>query len=155
MPDRDKYIEVLSKTAKAVKELNKDAPIKISLKCIEDILQLLKEHDRLMEEARDEGYNEAYHEYCVEVAEEDEEVLRYAVEQNLKDAEVDVDLLEEQEKVILCKECKYFQEGIDIDGKPFTMCNCKKRKPTMTWGAEVTPDWFCGHAEAKEGERDG
>lgn len=43
MPDREKYIEVLSKTAKAVKELNEDAPIKISLECIEDILELLKE----------------------------------------------------------------------------------------------------------------
>ena len=45
MPDREKYIEVLSKTAKAVKELNEDAPIKISLKCIEDILELLKEQE--------------------------------------------------------------------------------------------------------------
>lgn len=45
MPDREKYIEVLSKTAKAVKELNEDAPIKISLECIEDILELLKEQE--------------------------------------------------------------------------------------------------------------
>ena len=45
MPDREKYIEVLSKTAKTVKEYNEDAPIKISLECIEDILELLKEQD--------------------------------------------------------------------------------------------------------------
>lgn len=45
MPDREKYIEVLSKTAKKVKEFNEDTPIKISLKCIEDILELLKEQD--------------------------------------------------------------------------------------------------------------
>lgn len=45
MPDREKYIEILSKTAKAVKELNEDAPIKISLECIEDILELLKEQE--------------------------------------------------------------------------------------------------------------
>lgn len=42
MPDREKYIEILSKTAKTVKEFKEDAPIKISLECIEDILELLK-----------------------------------------------------------------------------------------------------------------
>ena len=45
MPDREKYIEVLSNTAKAVKEFNEDIPIKISLKCIEDILELMKEQE--------------------------------------------------------------------------------------------------------------
>ena len=45
MIDREKYIEVLSKTVKAVKELNRDAPIKISLECVEDILELLKEQE--------------------------------------------------------------------------------------------------------------
>lgn len=45
MLDREKYIEVLSKTAKTVKEFNEDASIKISLKCIEDILELLKEQE--------------------------------------------------------------------------------------------------------------
>ena len=44
MPDREKYIEVLSKTVKAVKEYKEDAPIKISLECVEDILELLKEY---------------------------------------------------------------------------------------------------------------
>ena len=52
MPDREKYIEVLSKTAKAVKEFNEDAPIKISLKCIEDILELLKEQEPVRRTSR-------------------------------------------------------------------------------------------------------
>ena len=59
-----------------------------------------------------------------------------------------------QPEIVQCKDCKYFQEGIDINGKHFTSCNCEKRTPTMTWGARVTPDWFCGHAEAKDGEHE-
>lgn len=58
-------------------------------------------------------------------------------------------------KIVRCGECKYFHEGIDINSKHFTACNCGKRTPTMTWGASVTPDWFCGHAEAKGGEVNG
>lgn len=45
MPDRGKYIEVLSNAVKKIKESNEDIPIKISLECIEDILKLLKEQD--------------------------------------------------------------------------------------------------------------
>lgn len=45
MPDREKYIKILSKVVKTVKEYNEDAPIKISLECIEDILELLKEQE--------------------------------------------------------------------------------------------------------------
>lgn len=45
MPDREKYIEILSKAAKTVKEFNEDAPIKISLECVEDILELLQEQE--------------------------------------------------------------------------------------------------------------
>ena len=45
MPDRGKYIEILSKAAKTVKEFNEYTPIKISLECIEDILELLKEQE--------------------------------------------------------------------------------------------------------------
>lgn len=47
MPDREKYIEILSKTVKRVKEYNEDTPIKISLECVEDILELLKEHEAI------------------------------------------------------------------------------------------------------------
>ena len=43
MADRGKYVEILSKTAKAVKTFNEDVPIIIGLKCVEDILELLKE----------------------------------------------------------------------------------------------------------------
>jgi len=48
MPDREKYIKVLSKTVKTVKEYNEDAPIKISLECVEDILELLKEQPQIV-----------------------------------------------------------------------------------------------------------
>ena len=64
MPDRKKYIEVLSKTAKTVKEFNEDVPIKISLECIEDILELLKEQE-LPTELKQKMWNALY-------AEEDE-----------------------------------------------------------------------------------
>ena len=47
MPDREKYIDILRKAVKAVKEFNEDAPIKISLECVEDILELLKEKEDL------------------------------------------------------------------------------------------------------------
>ena len=42
MPDREKYIEILSNAVKTVKEFNEDTPIRISLECGEDILALLK-----------------------------------------------------------------------------------------------------------------
>ena len=48
MPDREKYIEVLSKAVKTMKESNEDAQIKISLECIEDILELLKEKPEIV-----------------------------------------------------------------------------------------------------------
>ena len=53
--DREKYIEVLSKTVKTLKELNEDTPIKISLECIEDILELLKEQDEEVRNAYERG----------------------------------------------------------------------------------------------------
>lgn len=48
MPDKEKYIEILSKAAKTVKEFNEDVPIKISLECVEDILELLKEQPEIV-----------------------------------------------------------------------------------------------------------
>ena len=48
MPDRKKYIEVLSKTVKTVKEFNEDTPIKISLQCVEDILELLEDQEEVV-----------------------------------------------------------------------------------------------------------
>ena len=48
MPDREKYIDILSKTVKTVKEFNEDTPIKISLQCVEDILTMLKEQEAVV-----------------------------------------------------------------------------------------------------------
>lgn len=48
MADRERYIEVLSNTVKAVKEFNEDTPIKISLECVEDIIELLKEQQQVV-----------------------------------------------------------------------------------------------------------
>ena len=63
MPDREKYIEVLSNKAKAVKEFNEDIPIKISLKCMEDILELLKEQEAVEPILKREGRNKYYSYY--------------------------------------------------------------------------------------------
>lgn len=71
MADREKYIEVLNKTVKTV---NEDAPIKISLECIEDILELLKEPEpKMMELCNGELYCpscgeklKSYYHYCNE-----------------------------------------------------------------------------------------
>ena len=65
------------------------------------------------------------------------------------------ELLEEQHEIVRCKDCRFFKEGIDLDGKPFTRCECVKKKPLITWGTSVAPDWFCGNAEKKDGEQDG
>ena len=51
---------------------------------------------------------------------------------------------------VRCKDCKWFQSGIDIDGKPFTRCNGSVR----TYG-HTAPDWFCADGERKDGEHDG
>lgn len=62
MADRENYIEVLSKTVKTV---NKDDTIKISLECIEDILELLKEQEAaqpktIPEELKQKMWNALY-----------------------------------------------------------------------------------------------
>lgn len=58
-------------------------------------------------------------------------------------------LLKEQEanmeSVVRCKECKWYQAGIDINGKPFTRCNGDVR----VYG-HTMPDWFCADGERKE-----
>ena len=48
MPDREKYIEILSKAIKTIKELNEYIPIKINLEFAEDILELLKEREAIV-----------------------------------------------------------------------------------------------------------
>lgn len=57
-------------------------------------------------------------------------------------------LLKEQEanmeSVVRCKECKWYQAGIDINGKPFTRCNGDVR----VYG-HTMPDWFCADGERR------
>lgn len=69
MPDRGKIIKDL--------EFCVNGHFKVELSLATKVLALLKEQERLIEEARCEGYNEAYRSYCVEVAEEDREPIRY------------------------------------------------------------------------------
>lgn len=63
MPDREKYIEILSKTEKRVKEFNEDTPIMISLVCVKDILELLKEQEPVEPILKREGRNKYYNYY--------------------------------------------------------------------------------------------
>ena len=49
--------------------------------------------------------------------------------------------------LIRCKDCKCYQEGFDIDGKPFSRCNGSIK----TYGATL-PNWFCADAYPKEEE---
>lgn len=54
-------------------------------------------------------------------------------------------LLKEQEAIIRCKDCKWYQAGIDINGKPFTRCNGDVR----VYG-HTKPDWFCADGERRD-----
>lgn len=48
-------------------------------------------------------------------------------------------------ELVRCKDCKWYQEGYDIDGKWFTRCNGSVR----TYG-HTKPDWFCADGERRE-----
>ena len=50
--------------------------------------------------------------------------------------------------IIRCRDCIAYQEGIDINGKPFTRCNGSVR----TYG-HTLPDWYCADAERRTDER--
>lgn len=50
-----------------------------------------------------------------------------------------------QPKVVRCKDCKWYIEGYDIDGKWFTHCDGSVR----TYG-HTRPDWFCADGERKD-----
>lgn len=56
-------------------------------------------------------------------------------------------LLKEQPEIVLCKDCKWYKEGYNIDGKWFSRCNGSAR----TYG-RTEPDWFCADGERKEGQ---
>ena len=47
-------------------------------------------------------------------------------------------------ELIRCKDCKWYQEGIDIDGNPFTRCNGNVR----VYG-HTKPNWFCADGEKR------
>lgn len=51
---------------------------------------------------------------------------------------------DDQPEIICCWDCIAYQEGIDIDGKPFTRCNGSVR----TYG-HTLPDWFCADAKRR------
>lgn len=48
------------------------------------------------------------------------------------------------QELVRCRECKWYKEGYDIDGKWFSRCNGSVR----TYG-HTTPDWFCADGERK------
>ena len=54
-------------------------------------------------------------------------------------------LPKEQEAVVRCKDCKWYIEGYDIDGKWFTHCDGSVR----TYG-HTRPDWFCADGKPKD-----
>ena len=51
-------------------------------------------------------------------------------------------------KPILCKDCKWFRSGIDIDGKAFTKC-IGANGSVRTYG-HTAPDWYCADGERKQ-----
>lgn len=48
-------------------------------------------------------------------------------------------------EIVRCKDCKWYKEGYDIDGKWFTRCNGDVR----VYG-HTKPDWYCADAERRE-----
>lgn len=50
--------------------------------------------------------------------------------------------IEGRQLVVRCKDCKWYKEGYDIDGKWFSRCNGSVR----TYG-HTKPDWFCADGE--------
>jgi hypothetical protein len=55
-----------------------------------------------------------------------------------------------QPEIIRCRDCIAYQEGIDIDGKPFTRCNGINGS-VRTYG-HTLPDWYCADAERRTDE---
>lgn len=62
------------------------------------------------------------------------------------------DLPSAQPEIIRCRDCIAYQEGIDIDGKPFTRCNGINGS-VRTYG-HTLPDWYCADAERRTDETD-
>lgn len=53
--------------------------------------------------------------------------------------------------LVRCRECKWFQEGYDINGKWFSLSRCNGS--VRTYG-QTTPDWYCADGERKEAEHE-
>lgn len=47
--------------------------------------------------------------------------------------------------IVRCKDCKWYKEGYDIDGKWFTRCNGDVR----VYG-HTKPDWYCADGKRRE-----
>ena len=125
MPDREKYIEILSKTAKTVKEFSEDTPIKISLECIEDILELLKEQEDLGTELTN----------AVELIHKKNE----RIEKLLKEQKFLVDSdgkITPIPVVVRCKDCRYGNLWLDEQ-----VIVCDKLSKTRD------KNWFCADGE--------
>lgn len=58
-----------------------------------------------------------------------------------------ITVLPAQPEIIRCRDCIAYQEGIDIDGKPFTRCNGINGS-VRTYG-HTLPDWYCADAERR------
>ena len=50
-------------------------------------------------------------------------------------------------EIVLCKDCKWYKEGYDIDGKWFSRCNGSVR----TYG-HTKLDWFCADGERRDND---
>ena len=55
-----------------------------------------------------------------------------------------------QPQIVRCKDCKHFQSGMDINGRPFTRCNGKDENNRIfkTYG-NTEPDWFYADGKRK------
>ena len=147
MPDREKYIEILSKAAKTVKEFNEDTPIKISLECIEDILELLKEQEDLGTELTN----------AVELIHKKNE----RIEKLLKEQETanlykcpNCGTWVSAENVVRCKDCKHrpikpadYENGFDLQF-PDNECIAQCDDGWYSWYPH--DNWYCWRAERKD-----
>ena len=68
-------------------------------------------------------------------------------EKDLAKADKDTIAMIKSQAFVRCRDCIAYQEGIDIDGKPFTRCNGSVR----TYG-HTLPDWYCADAERRTDE---
>jgi hypothetical protein len=134
MADIEKYIEVLSKAVKTVKDFNEDTPIKFSLHCVEDILELLKKQHP-----------------CVKLVNERDYIVHYTGD----DLQLLPDVMQE---LVRCKDCKHrpkkpnwatFEDGGDIEFPENSKCPCQNTSDRYySWYPD--DDWFCADGERKD-----